>query len=222
MKKQINKKNIIYPFTLGILMLEVSFPAKSVYGMVEETKHVQIKEFDCENDSVEINTIPDINIRYQDHIASLNESEDKLNWFRQYKELKKEYLSYYNSYDMQKTIYETFSDSEINYMLRAIETECFEADFVSKTHVASVILNRISSDFFSDDPIKVITTKNQFCYGRKDISEETILALEFAFEIGDTSRGALFFHSNKKSKTFCGADYIFTDEVGHHFFCLNK
>ena len=55
-------------------------------------------------------------------------------------------------------------------------------------------------------------------YGRKNITEDTIWAVMYAFEIEDTTEGALFFHSNNKTNTFNGANYIFTDSCGHHFY----
>ena len=102
-------------------------------------------------------------------------------------------------------------------MQRCIETETFEADFDSKVNVASVILNRIESDEFANEVSEIIV-KGQFAFGRENISENTVLALEYAFMIGDTTDGALYFHSNPKTETFNGAEFIFTDTAGHHFY----
>ena len=115
-------------------------------------------------------------------------------------------------------ITDAFTEEELMYFYRCVETEVYGADFVSKTHVANVILNRLYSDRFPDDLISVITSPNQFAYSRTNISESTIAACAYAFEIEDNTDGALFFHSGSYSETFNGATYIFTDAVGHHFY----
>lgn len=140
---------------------------------------------------------------------------DKQEWFIAYKKIIDKY-----SYilDPPETIYDYYTDEEINIMLRCIETEAFDQSFESKINVASVILNRISDEKFPDNPIDVVASVNQFAYWRTDISDDTILALEYAFEIEDTTNGSLFFHSNNWSEMFNNAEYVFTDESNHHFY----
>ena len=139
---------------------------------------------------------------------------DKEEWFIAYKNLINEYSEWV---DPPESIYDVYSDSDIYLMQRCIETETFEQNFESKVNVASVILNRLNSGEFSNDVNKVIV-KGQFAFGRKNISEDTKLALEYAYMIGDTTNGALYFHSLAYRPRFSGADYIFTDEAGHHFY----
>ena len=102
-------------------------------------------------------------------------------------------------------------------MQRCIETETFEQSFDSKVNVASVILNRIECGEFGDS-VNDIITPGQFAYGRKNISEDTVLALEYAYMIGDTTNGSLYFHSMSYRPRFSGASYVFTDDAGHHFY----
>lgn len=135
-------------------------------------------------------------------------------WFLAYKQFLKECSNWYTH---PETIYDYFTDSEIYLMERCIETETYGSNFEAKCNVASVILNRLRSPLFPNVVDKVIVP-GQFAFGRKDITEDTILALEYAFMVGDTTNGALFFHSNKKTNTFNGAEYLFTDNVGHHFY----
>lgn len=144
----------------------------------------------------------------------LNNIQDKKEWFLAYKELIEEYSEWF---DPPETIYDYYTEDEIYLMQKCIETETFEADFDSKVNVASVILNRIKSEEFSDNVYDVIVP-GQFAFGRNNISEDTVLALEYAFMIGDTTNGALYFHSLSYTPTFNGASYIFTDELGHHFY----
>ena len=146
--------------------------------------------------------------------AELESITDNKEWFIAYKNLINEYSEWV---DPPESIYDVYSNDEIYLMQRCIETETFEQDFNSKVNVASVILNRLNSEEFSNDVHKVIV-KGQFAFGRKKISEDTKLALEYAYMIGDTTEGALYFHSLAYKPRFNGADYIFTDEAGHHFY----
>lgn len=120
--------------------------------------------------------------------------------------------------DVSERIRNIFTLDEIYLMQRTIETECYQSDFMSKVNVASVILNRFKSDKFPNDIKEIITLPYQFAYGRKYVSYDTILALEYASYFGDTTNGALFFHSMEKTDKFNNYDYIFTDDAGHHFY----
>ena len=147
----------------------------------------------------------------QEELSSIEDNEE---WFIAYKDLIEEYSEWV---DPPETIYDYYTEDEVYLMQRCIETETFEADFDSKVNVASVILNRIESDEFANEVSEIIV-KGQFAFGRENISENTVLALEYAFMIGDTTDGALYFHSNPKTETFNGAEFIFTDTAGHHFY----
>lgn len=149
-----------------------------------------------------------------DKQEELSSIEDNKEWFIAYKDLIEEYSEWV---DPPETIYDYYTEDEIYLMQRCIETETFEADFDSKVNVASVILNRIESDEFANEVSEIIV-KGQFAFGRENISEDTVLALEYAFMIGDTTNGALYFHSKPKTETFNGAEFIFTDTAGHHFY----
>lgn len=136
------------------------------------------------------------------------------------KEIHKKTITNYKKSETKKlTIYDVYSKEEIYLMQRIVETETHGADLESKTNVASVILNRINhpNHRFGSTASKVMKSPNQFAYFRKNITETTVEAIENAF-IKDTTNGALFFHSGKKTKTFNRAKYIFTDKVGHHFY----
>ena len=149
-----------------------------------------------------------------DKHEELSSIEDNEEWFIAYKDLIEEYSEWV---DPPETIYDYYTEDEVYLMQRCIETETFEQDFDSKVNVASVILNRIESDEFANEVSEIIV-KGQFAFGRENISEDTVLALEYAFMIGDTTDGALYFHSNPKTETFNGAEFIFTDTAGHHFY----
>lgn len=138
----------------------------------------------------------------------------------EYYKLYKKITEYYTGcYDFQAMIEDNYSEEDLNYLARCVETECYQCQFNCKVNVANVIINRVNSDRFKQSTIKdVITSPNQFAYHRTNISEDTMLAIEYTLLFGDTTEGALFFHSNNKTQTFNGSDYIFTDECGHHFY----
>ena len=114
--------------------------------------------------------------------------------------------------------YTDFTEQDLLYMQRCVETETRDCDFESKTHVASVIMNRVSAGNFGKTPYDVVTAKYQFAYRSEDISESTIEAVNYVIANGDTAQGALFFHSMTWRETFCGRPYMFTDNCGHHFY----
>ena len=185
----------------------------------EENESPEVTETIEEVKEVEEKTAEEIEleIKQQEVLEKqkqLQNIQDKREWFIAYKNLIEEYSEWF---DPPETIYDYYTEDEIYLMQKCIETETFEADFESKVNVASVILNRLKDEEFSDSVYGVIIP-DQFAFGRNDISDDTVLALEYAFMIGDTTNGALYFHSNTKTNTFNGAEYIFTDTVGHHFY----
>jgi spore germination cell wall hydrolase CwlJ-like protein len=111
-----------------------------------------------------------------------------------------------------------YSAEQMMMIYRCIETEVNGGDFDSKCNVASVIINRVNSDQFPNDPTLVVTSPKQFAYSRTEISEDTKLALEYVLLFGDTTNGAIGFRSGACPSTFSGWTYQFTDSAGHHFY----
>lgn len=150
-----------------------------------------------------------------DEIESIG---DAMEWYIAYKDI---IAKYSDVLDPPESIYDVFTEDDIYIMCRVIETETFQAGFDAKVNVANVILNRINSGKFGDTVYEVCTKPGQFAYGRKNITDDTILALEYAYQIVDTTNGAVYFHSNKTAKkSWNGADYVMTDHVGHHFYAV--
>lgn len=138
--------------------------------------------------------------------------EDLEEWYLKYEKLA-------NIYDKDRdTVSVLFEEEEIRLMLQVIETETYQADFSQKVNVANVLLNRYQYyDFFEYSTMKeIVTAPNQFQYFRTEISEDTINALNFAFEIKDTTNGSIGFRSDYKTETFNGWEYEFYD--GAHWF----
>jgi len=121
------------------------------------------------------------------------------------------------------SLYDTYSDEELELLFRVVEAEVTDYDIECKSHVASVIFNRIKKGWWDGDLTKILTAKRQFevitngRYKRVEITEETVLACEIAFE-QDTAQGALFFDSTKgKSWAHENREYIFSDDA-HWFY----
>jgi len=146
-----------------------------------------------------------------DEIEAIGDSQE---WFIAYKNI----ISNYEEWiDAPESIYDVYTEDEIYLMCRVIETETHGLEFSKKCNVASVILNRIEHEQFGDTATKVCTAAGQFSYSRTKIEDDTLLALEYAFMIEDTTGGALYFHSNDYiPETWNGATLIMTD--GSHAF----
>lgn len=140
---------------------------------------------------------------------------DKQTWFILYKSMQEKYSEYIGASD---SIYDYYTDEQIRMMWKCIETETYQSSFDSKVNVACVILNRVEHDMFPTDPIDIITDENQFAYGRNVITDETKLALEYAFMIEDTTDGCIAFRSDSSPNTWNGWAKQFTDESGHTFY----
>lgn len=151
----------------------------------------------------------------QEKMTEIESIEDNKKWFLAYKDIVFEYAEWI---DTPETIFDYYTEDEVILICRVVETEAYQCDFDSKVNVANVVLNRIESGEFGETVEEVITSDNQFAYGRKAITEDTILAVMYSFEMEDTTNGALYFHSNEKTDKFCGKNYIFSDDAIHHFY----
>lgn len=164
----------------------------------------------------------------QEKLESLDRN-DELNWFIKYKKLQEEYAEWI---DPDETIYDYYTDDELEFLFRIVEAEVTSETeepetFIPKANVACVIFNRIESENFPDSLTDVLSQSRQFetfsnkRYKKIKVTELTILATEFAFMFGDLTDGALFFDScggNGKSWADRNMEFIFVDEVGHRFY----
>ena len=127
------------------------------------------------------------------------------------------YQKFANIYDTNRDIIEYFfTEDEIRLMLQVIETETYQASFIQKVNVANVLINRWSFGCFGKDMIEIITSPNQFTYYRTKISEDTVNALNFAFEIRDTTNGSIAFRSDKNAPHTSSFEFEMYD--GIHWF----
>ena len=199
-------------FTLEITML-IQMDKQEQPIVIDEAEEV-IEEI-VVDEPVVVNIPPTREELMFEDFEALTQIEDKKDWYLAYKG----FLEDYPEFDRGSSLYDRYNDEEIYMMQRVIETEVYGCDFDAKANVASVILNRIEGDNnFPDDAITVCTAPGQFVYSRKQISEDTQLALEYAAEIEDTTNGALYFNSMAPMDSWNGRTRIFTDHVGHSFY----
>lgn len=154
-------------------------------------------------------------LEMQIEMNEISKITDLQEYFLAYKEVVAKYSDVLGPVE---TIYDVYSESDIYLLQRMAETETYGADFESRTHVANVAFNRLADSGYPNTLSGVITASGQFAYVKTNISETTKLACEYAFMFPDNTQGALAFHSGRKTNTFCGKQYLFTDLCGHHFY----
>lgn len=178
--------------------------------VASEPRVVELKTLECTDQ---------LDVAYQNMQNEMKEIEyieDNKEWFMAYQNIVDRYSLWI---DPPETIYDRFTEYEINIICRAVETECYGLDFDSKCNVASVIFNRIEQGGeFGNSVEEVVTKANQFAYDRENISESTLLSIMYAFEIEDTTNGCIAFRSDISPATWYGWEYMFTDDAGHHFY----
>lgn len=218
-------KKSILPILMCISTIISMFIPATIEAQDEELPIIVISECavqepptisECEADPyAEENMLIDAKIAEANlKIEEARRNNNNYDFFMKYIDILEEYSEWI---DPPESIIYEFNEKELNMMWQVIETETYTADFDSKIHVANVLLNRIKSERFPDEIDKIIVP-GQFASFRKDITNETKLALEYAFHFPDETEGALFFHSGEKTSTFNGANYLFTDNAGHHLY----
>lgn len=177
------------------------------------------------NQDYEIMEVSEVSINFEidaiieemnQKMIEIESIENKKEWFIAYKNIVEEY-----SYiiDPPETIYDCFTDEELDLLFRVVQAEIGdEYSFEQKTNVASVIFNRFEHERFPDS-LSEILTKDQFStissgrYKKVEVSENTVLACEYAFAIDDTTDGCLFFDSNNT----LNYQFVFNDSA-HNFY----
>lgn len=223
-----NKKQFILNLNyINILLLCValiiSFCQRANLKEQNDNLREKNKEYYTEIEQLE-NDIERLNEEISDLTNTIEElnnisNEDKLQLIEPIKDYDLElYYNLYKEIEKNADIYNYYSQNDIDYLYRCVETECHDCSFQAKVNVANVILNRVDSDRFKNSVYEVITSPNQFAYHRTEIDDSTKLAVEYAIKFEDTTQGALFFHSGNKTDTFNNSQYIFSDDAIHHFY----
>lgn len=124
-------------------------------------------------------------------------AEDKKEWYLKYKA----FIDDCEYEDKPETIYDCFSEQELDLLFRVVQAEIGDYSFDQKVNVANVIFNRITHERFGET-LNDVLIPSQFAtisngrINRVKVDEDTILACEYAFLFIDTTNGALFFDSD--------------------------
>lgn len=143
-------------------------------------------------------------------------------WFTFYKQVIKNYA---DILDPPETIYDVFSDEELNLLFRVVHAEIGdEWSFEQKVNVANVIFNRVESDYFGDSLTTVLipgqfSTISNGAYHNIP-SEKTIAACEYAYEIGIGNDNELYFDSNGALAKYSKLEWVRND--GAHNYYIQK
>ena len=168
-----------------------------------------------------VDPIEKITQRMQQEMSDIEIIEDKKEWFIAYKDIINRYSKWF---DPPEIVFDIFTEDEVKLICKAVETECYQQNFNSKANVASVIFNRIEANGeFGDTVEEIITNPRQFAYWRDEITEDTILAVMYSFEIKDTTNGCIAFRSGDKPEkwyTYKDKYWVkqFEDDSGHAFY----
>lgn len=131
---------------------------------------------------------------FYDEMESLSDIEDKREWFIRYKCIIEKYAEIV---DPPETIYDYFDEEELDLLFKVVQAEIGDSDdFIQKVNVVNVIYNRLKHERFPD-LLSEVLVEDQFSIKDIKATEDTILACEYAFMIGGTTDGCLFFDSNE-------------------------
>ncbi len=179
---------ILYIVALSIMIAFIFAP---IYTYEEEKVEVNIEE----DIATEVSEIFEREQEMYDEIVRVSYIEDRKEWFIEYKNLCEKYPEYLAK---QEEIYDVFNENELEKLFRIVEAEATKGTFQDKVNVAVTIFNRINHDDFGSTIDEVITP-DQFSplqngrYYEVIVTEETVLACEYAYVFGIIEHDALFF-----------------------------
>lgn len=219
-----NKKILLILLLFLTVLFSVLFLTKN-----ENNKEFKIEKIEVIDEYI-VGTQPvrktkEIYSKYDTALDSMNNEMRKIDslnrkeWLIAYKDIVSKY-----SYiiDPPETIYDYFTDEELVLLFHVVQAEVGdEYSFEQKVNVANVIFNRLRHEKFPDSLIELLEAE-QFQpiadgrYKTVEVSENTILACEYAFMFPDTTNGSLFFDSNNTLK------YEFVMNDGAHNFYKYK
>lgn len=182
------------------------------FNLIQSNPYTQESETDYNTNDIQM--ISELDRQ----IEELNQIEDTFKWFKKYKEIRTEFSTVLKEENEHTQISDVYTENEIYYIERMVETETHGCSFMAHVNVANVVFNRIKHKKFPNDPISVVTASGQFCYGKTRISESVKLAVEYAFMFGDTTNGAIYFHSGSRTKKFNGKPLVHEDDAVHYFY----
>lgn len=219
---------LIVIVSLSALIILLNFRDNNIKTKQVETQILTVDSIKNQINQ-EINTLENeslsINFEIDEAIDEMNQKieeigsiQNKTEWFIAYKSIIDEY-----SYIIEppETIYDYFSEEELDLFFRVVQAEVGdEYSFEQKVNVAVVIFNRLHDERFPNT-LSEILTPDQFQpisdgrYKYIDVSLNTILACEYAFQIGNDKEECLFFDSNNK----LNYEFVFNDGIHNFYKC---
>lgn len=217
--KKLNKiiKAIIYSVIFISMFLMLSLSTVNA----NDTEEVSVKFIEETEHFIEEPDIYEIKQKEILHRQKeLLNIQDNKEYFLEYKKLINEYSEWF---DPPKSIYDCYTEEELELLFRTVEAEATAGGFDEKLNVACVIFNRIKHEKFGET-LEDILTKRQFsplADGRAykvEITEDTILACEYAFQMPDVTDGAIYFENETSNVHGSYAEFLFKDDIGHKFY----
>lgn len=202
------KKRIIAVMLLALMLVSLIAPilAKESNKHEPEIKEVPLVFVTAKPETQEIEIIETKSLdeiamdSFYDEMESLSDITDKREWFIKYKAITEKYA---DIVDPPESIYDCFTEEELDLLFKVVQAEIGDSDdFIQKVNVSSVIFNRLKHERFPDNLTEILVL-DQFSsisdgrYEKVNVTEDTILACEYAFMIEDTTDGCLFFDSNE-------------------------
>ena len=228
-------KSKIISFILGCLIAILLFNTRELYmnGMKLSTENNKQKEEVITLNSNITRLVSENQVLSNQLIeAKITTTQTKLDLIEPFKQSdKRTYIQVYDSImtnvdSPPETIYDYTTDEEFDMICRVIEAESGICDFNGKVNVATVIINRYNTSTSNETWIDILTKPKQFTtvlngsYKRVEVSDDTKLALEYAWlfkspEVGD----ATYFRSQMDNSWHDKAntlEFVYFD--GKHFF----
>lgn len=179
---------ILYIVSLSVMIAFIFAP---IYTYEEEKVEVNIEE----DIATEVSEISEREQEMYDEMVRVACIENRKDWFVEYKKLYEKYPEYLVK---QEEIYDVFNENELEKLFRTVEAEATNGTFQDKVNVAVTIFNRINHEDFGSTIDEVITP-DQFSpfqdgrYYEVVVTEETVLACEYAYIFGIIEHDALYF-----------------------------
>ncbi|MCM1234155.1 MAG: hypothetical protein NC489_28970 [Ruminococcus flavefaciens] len=224
------KKRILSIVLLAVMLVSLVLPflVKNSENNEPEIKEVPIvivtakPEEDEDKEIVETVNVEKIAIdNFYDEMEYISKIEDTMEWYKNYKRVIEKY-----SYIVAppETIYDYFTEDELDLLFHVVQAEVGDEryTFEQKSNVAGVIFSRVEHENFPDT-LSEILISGQFStidndrYREVIVTEETILACEYAFQIGSDADDCLFFDSDES----LNYKFIMNDEA-HNFYTYSN
>lgn len=179
---------ILYIVSLSVMIAFIFAP---IYTYEEEKVEVNIEE----DIATEVSEISEREQEMYDEIVRVSHIEDRKEWFVEYKKLYEKYPEYLAK---QEEIYDVFNENELEKLFRIVEAEATHGTFQDKVNVAVTIFNRMNHGGFGST-IDEIITPVEFSplqdgrYYEVIVTQETVLACEYAYIFRIIEHDALFF-----------------------------